>query len=687
MSTRMRAVFFGALVALTSASAACKRASEAPEEKAQSVVTSSSEPTPVPPPPPTISPAEPEAVPAFREHPAAQSPAATSQLPAAPAQRYAPQKADKGTAQVVPRPLAVGASSDEGKLAGRGGWAPTPTKVKSAPAFAPKPIEGVEPLSANRPSPVAPQATKPLDLAKGAQAVAPREEVAAEAPEARPALDPNARYATTYRPGGAALAAFDAAVGRGDIPAGYKDLVGDFGARYASTMPAPTDVALAFRAEPERSKVAPSGGKLNFRISLRSSATETARAPLSVHLVLDVSGSMSGNAIDNARKAAQSLVERLDAKDDFSMVTFSSSAEVLVADGPVGPRRKRILETIEQVHANGGTNISAGLDLGYAQAHDPKISPEAVKIVMFLSDGHANGGDTRPESLAERSARAFQDGIQTSAFGLGADFDAPLMSSIADRGAGGYYFLADSSQIAGALAKEMDSRLVPAALGVEVRVRLRPDVIPLRVYGSHALEQREAAQVRAQEVAMDVNAAKKQGIARDRHEDAPGGMRFFMPAFARDDRHAILMELQIPPGTGSRPLGSVEIKYKDRLRKKNTTDELPVTVVYASNDAESSASADPSVVATVQAFLAGDSIVQAERLVDRELRLPATRLLQERAEILKRAATTLSDPRLGEDAIRLARLSRAIGGGTDADSVRSVPLAVLLRGSAYGYLK
>jgi Ca-activated chloride channel family protein len=526
-----------------------------------------------------------------------------------------------------------------------------------------------------------------MDLAKGAQAVAPREEVAAEAPEARPALDPNARYATTYRPGGAALSAFDAAVGRGDIPAEYKDLVGDFGARYASTMAAPTDAALAFRAEPERSKVAPSGGRLNFRISLRSSATETVRAPLSVHLVLDVSGSMSGNAMDNARKAAQSLVERLDAKDDFSMVTFSSSAEVLVADGPVGPRRKKILETIEQVHANGGTNISAGLDLGYAQAHDPKISPEAVKIVMFLSDGHANGGDTRPESLAERSARAFQDGIQTSAFGLGADFDAPLMSSIADRGAGGYYFLADSSQIAGALAKEMDSRLVPAALGVEVRVRLRPDVIPLRVYGSHALEQREAAQVRAQEVAMDVNAAKKQGIARDRQEDAPGGMRFFMPAFAKDDRHAILMELQVPPGTGSRPLGSVEIKYKDRVRKRNTTDELPVAVVYASSDPESAASADPSVVATVQAFLAGDSIVQAERLVDRELRLPATRLLQERAEILKRAATTLADQRLGEDAIRLARLSRAIGGGTAPESVKSVPLAVLLRGSAYGYLK
>lgn len=509
------------------------------------------------------------------------------------------------------------------------------------------------------------------------------EPVAVAAPV--PKLDPNARYATTYRPGGAALSAFDAAVAKGDIPGEYKDLVGDFGSRYAPAMDAPKDAALSFKIETEREKVAPAGGLLNLRISLRSSAATTARAPLSVHLVLDVSGSMSGVAIDNARKAAASLVERLDARDDFSMVTFSSSAEVLVPDGPVGPRKAKILNAIGEVRANGGTNISAGLDLGYVQAHSPGISPEAVRIVMLLSDGHANGGDTNPARLAERSAQAFQGGIQTSAFGLGAAFDAPLMSSIADRGAGGYYYLADSSQIASALAKEMDSRLVPAALGVEVRVRLRPDILPTRVFGSRELQEREAQQVRAQEVAVDKTAAAKGGIARDRQEDAVGGMRFFMPAFSRDDHHAILLGVTVPPGTGERALASVEVRYKDRIRKKNITEEFPVKITFAASDTESAASANASVVATVQAFAAGDAIVMAERMVDTGQRLEATRLLQERAELLKRAATALNEPRLGEDAIRLARLSRAVGG--EAQVKDPLPLAMLLRGSAYGYLR
>jgi Ca-activated chloride channel family protein len=498
-------------------------------------------------------------------------------------------------------------------------------------------------------------------------------------------LDPNARYATTYRPGGAALSAFDAAVSRGAIPAAYKDLVGDFGGRYAPAISVPDKAALAIAVDQERAVLAPDGGKLNLRIALRSSADTPSRAPLSVHLVLDVSGSMQGAAIDNAKSAAQRLVERLDAGDDFSMVTFSSDAQVLVPDGPVGARRSNILSKIREVHAQGGTNISAGLDLGYTQAHSKGISEEAVKIVMFLSDGHANNGDTNAKSITERSERAFQDGIQTSSFGLGADFDASLMSQIADKGAGGYYYLADSSQIASALTKELDSRLVPVAQGVEVRVRLRPDVSPVRVFGSRMLDGAEASAVRTQEVAMDKNVAKHDGIKRDRQSDAEGGMRFFMPAFARDDRHAMLITLDVPPGTGPRTLGSVEIRYKDRLQKKNVTEELAIKTKYGASEAESAASRNASVVATVQAFTAGDTILRAVQSVDAGDRHAAAALLRERADLMRRASEQLNEPRLLEDGQRLARLADATS-GKDQES-DPLPLAVLLRGSGYGYLR
>jgi Ca-activated chloride channel family protein len=502
---------------------------------------------------------------------------------------------------------------------------------------------------------------------------------------AAPVLDPNARYATTYRPGGAALAAFDAAVARGALPANSRDLVGDFGGRYAPTLSVPAGSAMAFTTTLERGLASPAGGPMHLRIAMKGADVAPARAPLSVHLVLDVSGSMDGPAIENAKDAAKKLVERLAPTDDFSMVTFSSDARVLIADGPVGPRRATILGEIGRVRAMGGTNISAGLDLGYAQAHTATIASDAVRIVMLLSDGHANGGDSSLDGLQRRSERAFSDGIQTSTFGLGADFDAKLMSGIADRGSGGYYYLADSTQIADALGRELDARLVPVATGVEVRVRLSPDVHATRVYGSHVLGADEARAVRAQELSVDELEKNRSKIAKDREHDTEGGMRFFMPAFARGDRHAMLLSLNLPKGVGERSIGSLEIRMKDRVSGQNVTLELPLRAAYAKSDAESAASTDRSVAATVQAFAAGDAILAAADRVDMSDRLTAASLLSERAGLLRAAAKTLGEPMLDDDARRFDRLVGAVNGEHMIED--GLQLAVLLRGSGHEYLR
>jgi Ca-activated chloride channel family protein len=506
---------------------------------------------------------------------------------------------------------------------------------------------------------------------------------APQAPVVAAKLDPNARYSTTYRPGGAALAAFDAAVQRGEVPVVYRDLVGDFGARYALDAAPPTDGALAVSVRTDRAAAAPGGGPMNLAVTLASSEKPALRAPLSVHLVLDTSGSMAGRAIDDAKHAAGAVVAKLDDGDRFSMVIFSESASVLVQDGAVGPRRAAIAARIEGVRADGGTNIASGLDLAYAQARSAAVPDDAVRIVMLLSDGHANAGDTDPMRLAERAAQAFQSGIQTSAFGLGGDFDAALMSRIADRGAGGYYYLADSSQIADSLSTEIDSRMRPVATAVELRVRLRPDVTATHVFGSRELSQQEAQAVRAQEVAIDAHEARR-GIAANRKDDAAGGMRFFIPSFSGADRHTTMITLDLPPGAGERSIASVEVRYKDRLLHRNVAREIPVRLRYAAGEAESAATVDRAVEPLAQAFAAGETILDAACAVDAADRTGARRLLDERAEVLRRAADALGDARLAEDAARVARLALAVGG--DGSLRDPLPLVVMLRGSGYGYL-
>ena len=494
-------------------------------------------------------------------------------------------------------------------------------------------------------------------------------------------LDPNGRYATTYRPGGAALAAFDAAVTRGAIPSSYRTLVGDFGVRYAPPIAPPDEAALAFRVDLGRASLPPDGGRVPLRIAMRSSAHHPLRARLAVHLVLDNSGSMAGEAIANARRAAETLVGRLADDDDFSLVLFSGDAHLLVESGRVGPRRAKIVGRISGIGIDGSTNKAAGLDLGYAQAR-ARSDEDAVRIVMLLSDGHANIGDTDPAGLAARAAGAFQAGIQTSAFGLGPDYDARLMSSIADQGAGGYYYLADSSQISLAITQELDARLVPVAQAVELRVRLAPDIKPLKVYGSHQLDETDEASVRRQEVAVDRQSERRDGIVRDRQRDDRGGMRFFIPTFAAGDRHAMLIDLVVPRGAGNRSLGTVEIRYKDRLRKDNVVKEIPLHVSFATSAAESAATVDRSVAATAEAFAAGDAILDAAERIETGNAAAAIDRLSSAAARMTSASLRLDDIRLSADARRLANLVTAIQAGSTA----ALPLAVLLRGSGYGYL-
>jgi Ca-activated chloride channel homolog len=471
------------------------------------------------------------------------------------------------------------------------------------------------------------------------------------------AIDPNGRFATTYRPGGGHLAAFESAVASGVIPAAAREVVSDVGARYTPAIDVPAGHALAMRADLERGALPPSGGAVHLRVALRSSAEHAAERPhLSVHLVLDVSGSMAGDSITRARGAADALVDKLAPGDDFSLVTFSNDADLRVPDGPVGSRRGFIHQVIQGIHEEGGTNIGAGLSLGYAQASLPGIPEDAVRVVLLLSDGHANAGITASDRLSRLALDAFQHGIQTSSFGLGSDYDGALMSSIAADGAGGYYYLRDPDQIAPALATELDRRLDPVATAVEVRVRLKPDVDLLRVYGSQRLSEAEAQRVRTLEVAADAQAQKRDRIAQDRQDDAEGGMRFFMPAFARDDGHAMLFQLRVPAGAGGRAIAGIELKYKDRIAHKNVIEEIPIKTAYANGDAESAATADASVARTVQGFAAGEALTEAAVKIARGDRDGAGALLAEREAILRTAAETLREPLFLRDADRLARL-------------------------------
>lgn len=196
------------------------------------------------------------------------------------------------------------------------------------------------------------------------------------------------------------------------------------------------------------------------------------REALHLTAVLDVSGSMRGPKIEAAKRAVQDAVARLQEGDVFSLVVFSTSVHALLQAERVDealPGRVRGL--LQELDAGGQTALCGGLETGIASALRAR---QATNLVLLLSDGQANVGETGVEAVGCRALGARAEGITVSTLGVGHDYNEALMAEIAIDGGGRFYHLADATQIAAYLTGELGEMMSLAARGVVVTFELLP---------------------------------------------------------------------------------------------------------------------------------------------------------------------------------------------------------------------
>lgn len=90
--------------------------------------------------------------------------------------------------------------------------------------------------------------------------------------------------------------------------------------------------------------------------------------------------------ITGAREAAKVFVDELDTDDRIALVSYSSYATL---DASLTQDRDSVKTAIDDIEAHGFTNIAAALDAGMAEL-TANGRPEAVKVIILLSDGVAN---------------------------------------------------------------------------------------------------------------------------------------------------------------------------------------------------------------------------------------------------------------------------------------------------------
>ncbi len=195
------------------------------------------------------------------------------------------------------------------------------------------------------------------------------------------------------------------------------------------------------------------------------------RTPLNICVVIDHSGSMEGDKLLYAKKAAKFVVDKLTSDDFLSIVMYDSKVDVVVASGSVKDKTG-MKNKIDAINDNSGTNLGGGLLEGYKQVKST-FKSGFVNRVLLMSDGLANEGIVSIDALQKIAKENCQEySTSLSTFGIGLDFNENLMKGIAEYGCGNYYFIDDPEHIPTIFEKELNGLLNLVASNVKLSVRV-----------------------------------------------------------------------------------------------------------------------------------------------------------------------------------------------------------------------
>jgi Ca-activated chloride channel family protein len=415
-----------------------------------------------------------------------------------------------------------------------------------------------------------------------------------------------------------------------------------FGGRLLAVVAAWTGLAVAAPAESMKlsvlaaKPVLPAGqttithlkvGLTGFDLS-----SDRARTPLNLAIVLDHSGSMSGEKLAHAKEAAQMTVQALRDDDIVSIVVYDGTIDVIVP-ATKATQRGEICARIAAVQAGSQTALFAGVSKGAEEARK-FASKERVNRIVLLSDGLANVGPSSPGELAEVGASLAREGLSVTTIGLGAGYNEDLMTQLAARSDGRHAFIGRPAELAAIFRDELGMMMAVVAQKVTIEVTCDPGVKPVRVIGRPAV-------IAGGRVTLDLN-----------------------QIYAGEERYAVL-ELEVPAtGAGvTRDLARVEVRYENLYTKAAESLRGSVAARFSSSPEEVEQSINREAMAAMVTQIATTENERAMRLRDAGRKEEAKALLlsngvwcRENGELLKNPGLIRYGDLNRDDAINLDKL-------------------------------
>ena len=173
-----------------------------------------------------------------------------------------------------------------------------------------------------------------------------------------------------------------------------------------------------------------------------------------------------------ARDAVEQALRMLHPEDQFTLVVYDNEVDVLLPVGAATAEAKSLaLSRLRDVDPRASTDLHAGWTKGASQIA-ARLTAESVNRVLLLTDGLANHGVTDHSALVATAVELRRQGVATSTFGVGADFDERLLRDLAHEGGGNFYFVEAPAQIPDLLTSELGEALEIVVRGAEMHLAL-----------------------------------------------------------------------------------------------------------------------------------------------------------------------------------------------------------------------
>ena len=272
--------------------------------------------------------------------------------------------------------------------------------------------------------------------------------------------------------------------------------------------PEPTGAPIAFAWERARYPFAQNRDLLRLSVKTAAAGRQPGR-PLNLVLLLDNSGSMErADRVRIIQQCLRVLAGQLRAEDRLSVVTFARTPR-LWKDGIPGNQAAQVAEEVGGLTPQGGTNLEEAMNLAYQTAQRHYLA-NGVNRVVLLTDGAANLGDVRPETLQKKVESFRKQGVALDCFGIGWDgYNDDLLEVLSRNGDGRYGFVNTPEAAYVEFAGQLAGALKVAASDVKVQVEFNPKRVTAYRQIGYAKHQLKKEQFRDNTVdAAEIGAAE-----------------------------------------------------------------------------------------------------------------------------------------------------------------------------------